>query len=86
MYNPSINIYFACASTTARERVVRSAEGEEAGVRCCCSHGQGLFHHHVIVFVPFQAAARDMGSYLWMPQPKGELECIPAFTVCPSEV
>lgn len=31
------------------------------GVRCCHSLGQGLFQHHVIVFVSFRVAAREYG-------------------------
>lgn len=55
------------------------------GACCCHSHSQGLFHHHVIVFPVFRAAARDRSSYLRMPQPKGELECIPASLRAPQK-
>lgn len=71
---------------TARECAVCGGEGEGQGLCCCHSQGQGLFHHHVIVFTLPRVPARDMGSYLWVPQLRAELHRIPAFTERPSKV
>lgn len=68
---------------TGRQRAVCGGEGEGQGL--CCCHSQGLFHHHVIVFTLPRVPARDLGSYLWAPQLKAELQWIPARSERPSK-
>lgn len=69
----------------ARECVV-CVRGEGEGQGLCCCHSQALFHHHVIVFTLLRVPARDLGSYLWVPQLRAGQHWSPAFTKRPSKV
>lgn len=73
VHNISINLFMLVCQWQARRQ----------GDRHCHSHGQALFHHHVIAFMPFRVPARDTGSYLRMPQLKvfPWLHCTPLKSV-----